>query len=357
MMTDDVAPSMARKTSTLQLSHQLDATMEQVRQRCMDRTMTSEEQRDPQMVAAYMDDIVKHMREMELKRQPSPRYMENQKDLNAKMREILIDWLVEVHLKFKLKQETLFLTVNIIDRFLGMRAVSRSKLQLVGCSALLIASKYEEIYAPVVDDLYIVSDKAYSREQIISMESIILSVLKFDVTVPYPTRFAEKYMRFIQGGETFTSLVNFLIELTLQDYKALNFLPSVTAAAAISLALTLSGSPAWTHALQQYSGFSEHDIAPCVAHLRDLAGREIRSAFAADSALKQGLAQIDAAVAAGQLDHVSAAKARKDTTDKSEKLKFKTLAVRKKYSNRRYNSVAKMCYDHFHRVVSAEMGM
>jgi hypothetical protein len=287
--------------------------------------------------------------------------MDRQDDINAKMREILIDWLVEVHLKFKLKQETLFLTVNIIDRFLGDRAVSRKKLQLVGCAAMLIASKYEEIYAPEVNDFVEVTrdpqsgEVTYTREHVIAMESIILSVLKFDVTVPYPTRFAEKYMRFIQGGETFTSLVNFLIELTLQDYKALNFLPSVTAAAAISLALHLSGSPAWTRALQQYSGFSEHDIAPCVAHLRDLAAREIRSAFAADSALKQGIAQIDAAVAAGQLDHVSAIKARKDTTDKSAKLKFRQLAVRKKYAHRRHHAVATMCYNHFYHIVSGEM--
>ena len=77
-------------------------------------------------------------------------YMSMQTDINPKMREILIDWLVEVHLKFKLHQETLFLTVNIIDRFLSLRPIQRNKLQLVGCTAMLIAAKYEEIYAPEV---------------------------------------------------------------------------------------------------------------------------------------------------------------------------------------------------------------
>jgi hypothetical protein len=328
--------------------------MEQVRQRCMDRTMTSEEQRDPQMVAAYMDDIVKHMREMELKRMPFPDYMDRQKEINAKMREILIDWLVEVHWKFKLKHETLFLTVNIIDRFLGHRSVSRTKLQLVGCAAMLIASKYEEIYPPIVKDFVTVTDDAYSREQIIAMESIILNVLSFNVTVPYPTRFAEKYMRFIQGGETFTSLVNFLIELTLQDYKALNFLPSVTAAAAISLALTLSGSPAWTHALQQYSGFSEHDIAPCVAHLRDLAGREVSGLFAAEASMQRAKASVDTAIALGEMDAHGAHAALKKAADDSEKLKVKYLAVRRKYSSRRFQQVATLCYDYFHKLATAE---
>jgi len=66
---------------------------------------------------------------------------------------ILIDWLVEVHAKFKLRTETLYLTVNIIDRFLQERSLSRSKLQLLGCTGMLLASKYEEIYAPEVRDL------------------------------------------------------------------------------------------------------------------------------------------------------------------------------------------------------------
>ena len=66
------------------------------------------------------------------------------------MRAILIDWLVEVHLKFKLVPETLYLTVNLIDRYLEKVEVMREKLQLIGVTAMLIASKYEEIYAPEV---------------------------------------------------------------------------------------------------------------------------------------------------------------------------------------------------------------
>ena len=68
--------------------------------------------------------------------------MERQTDVNCKMRAILIDWLVEVHLKFKLMVETLYLTVNLIDRFLEKEAITRNKLQLVGVTAMSIASKY-----------------------------------------------------------------------------------------------------------------------------------------------------------------------------------------------------------------------
>ena len=94
----------------------------------------------------------------------SPSYMSKQTDINAKMRAILIDWLVEVHLKFKLMPETLYLTVNLIDRFLEREADARNKLQLVGVTAMFIASKYEEIYAPECRDFVYISDKAYTRD-------------------------------------------------------------------------------------------------------------------------------------------------------------------------------------------------
>ena len=79
-----------------------------------------------------------------------PDYMGQQMEINEKMRGILLDWLVEVHHKFKLQVETLWLTANVIDRFLAVYAVSRKNLQLVGVTGMLMASKYEEIWAPEV---------------------------------------------------------------------------------------------------------------------------------------------------------------------------------------------------------------
>ena len=101
-------------------------------------------------------------------------YMAKQKDINDKMRAILIDWLIEVHYKFKLLPETLYLTVNIIDRYLERCVIPRSKLQLVGVTAMLISAKYEEIYAPEVRDFVYITDKAYTKEEILTMEYSIL---------------------------------------------------------------------------------------------------------------------------------------------------------------------------------------
>jgi len=104
------------------------------------------------------------LKETEHEAVPCFGFMDFQEDINEKMRAILVDWLVEVHLKFKLLPETLYLTVNLIDRYLCKEQVHRSKLQLVGVTAMLIASKYEEIYPPIVKDFVYITDNAYTKD-------------------------------------------------------------------------------------------------------------------------------------------------------------------------------------------------
>lgn len=103
--------------------------------------------------------------------------MEQQPEINDKMRAILIDWLIEVHLKYRLHTETLYITVRIIDMFLSKMAVSKGRLQLVGVAALFIAAKYEEIYPPEIKDFVFITDRAYSKEDVLEMEFMILSTL------------------------------------------------------------------------------------------------------------------------------------------------------------------------------------
>ena len=104
----------------------------------------------PNNVVEYIKDIYEHLRQFEVKYQPSANYMASQTDITDRMRAILVDWLIDVHLKFKLRQETLYLCFQIIDRFLEKQLVARSRLQLVGVTGLMLASKYEEIYPPEV---------------------------------------------------------------------------------------------------------------------------------------------------------------------------------------------------------------
>lgn len=125
--------------------------------------------------------------------------MDSQPEINAKMRGILVDWLVQVHNKFELSQETLYLTINLVDRFLASKATPRKELQLVGLGAMLIASKYEEIWAPEVSELVFISDSTYTSKQILIMEKKILGQLEWSLTVPTPYVFL---VRFIKASMT-----------------------------------------------------------------------------------------------------------------------------------------------------------
>lgn len=98
---------------------------------------------------------------------PAFGYMEKQNEISERMRAILVDWLIEVHYKFKLIPETLFLTINLVDRFLGKVQVPRCQLQLVGVTAMMVASKYEEIYPPEINDFAFITDKAVTRKEIL----------------------------------------------------------------------------------------------------------------------------------------------------------------------------------------------
>jgi cyclin-A len=119
-------------------------------------------------------------------------FLEHQSDINASMRSILIDWLIEVADEYKMTDETLFLSVQYVDRFLSTVNVTRSKLQLLGMSlreritstersilgttCLYLASKYEEMYPPALDEFTFITDNTYEQKHILRMEQIVIKV-------------------------------------------------------------------------------------------------------------------------------------------------------------------------------------
>jgi G2/mitotic-specific cyclin-B, other len=176
--------------------------------------------------------------------------MKTQLDINEKMRGILIDWMVEVHVKFKLLTETMFLSVNIIDRFLALKPVARNKLQLVGITAILLGAKYEEVYAPEVRDFIHISDKAYSREEILKMERLILATLDFNMSTPTPLHFLRRFSKASRSDSRTHTLSKYLTELTLTEYNMLNHVPSKIAAASVYIARRMTDkAPYWVIAL------------------------------------------------------------------------------------------------------------
>eukprot|EP00392_Amoebophrya_sp_AT5.2_P003104 g3109.t1 len=154
-----------------------------------------------------------------------PEFLDKQMEISSRMRGILLDWLVEVHYKFKLQPETLYLCINLIDRFLDKRRdIARKKLQLVGGTCMLIAAKYEEFRPPEVGDICYIMDNAYTREDILNMEVAVLNTLKFEVTVPSALQFLEYFIQDmgISRDADHFFLAQYLLEATLLEVKFLN---------------------------------------------------------------------------------------------------------------------------------------
>lgn len=205
------------------------------------------------------------------------KYMDGQDDITVKMRSILIDWLVDVHGKFKLRPETLFLTVNIIDRYLHEVPVLRRKLQLVGVCAMLIASKFEEIYAPEVNDFVFIADRAYCKREIISMEGKMLRQLDFQVTVPHVLPFLHRVLKAAHKTMGNVSVLHehmtqYMVELSLLHTEMLQFRPSLVAAAACRVAgYLLREDFSWNISMIFHSGgYHAHDLDKCEALLKKL---------------------------------------------------------------------------------------
>nr|GMC93344.1 G2/mitotic-specific cyclin-2-like [Ipomoea batatas] len=213
--------------------------------------------RNPLAVVEYIEDLYAYYRKMENSSCVSPDYMANQPDINERMRAILIDWLIEVHHKFELREETLFLTVNLIDRFLEKQGIVRKKLQLVGLVAMLLACKYEEVAVPIVDDLVIISDKAYTKQE----ESCMLNTLQFNMSVPTPYVFLRRFLKATQADKKLELLSFFLIELCLVEYKMLELPPSTLAAAAVYTAqCSLHCNREWNQTCEWHTGYSEDQL-------------------------------------------------------------------------------------------------
>jgi cyclin B len=212
--------------------------------------------------------------------------MKNQKDINQKMRSILIDWLVEVHNKFKLQPQTLWLCVNILDRYLEQVQTARSKLQLVGVTSLLIACKYEEIYPPEVKDCVYITDYAYDRAEVLAMETAILTKLEYKISIPTGYHFLIRYLNTIQASERTRHLASYYAERNLQESDMLLVRPHKFAAAALYAALkqqndqypTLHRAPIWTKTLQEESGLSEKDLKECARTIVKHVGEEPETA-------------------------------------------------------------------------------
>ncbi|TPX59652.1 hypothetical protein SpCBS45565_g07675 [Spizellomyces sp. 'palustris'] len=226
--------------------------------------LDADDANDPMMVSEYVNEIFEYMRQLEIDTLPGSDYMDEQKELQWNMRSILVDWLIEVHYKFRLLPETLYLAVNIVDRFLTLRVVSLVKLQLVGVTALFIAAKYEEVVAPSIQNFIYMADGGYTDEEILKAERYVLQVLDFALQYPSPMSFLRRCSKADQYDIHTRTVAKYLMEISLVDHRFLVHVPSKVAAASMSLARRMLGRVPWDAQLEYYAGYPEEEIEPAV---------------------------------------------------------------------------------------------
>uniref|UniRef100_A0A8C8E5W3 Cyclin B2 n=1 Tax=Otus sunia TaxID=257818 RepID=A0A8C8E5W3_9STRI len=221
---------------------------------------------NPQLCSDYVKDIYLYLRELELQQSVRPHYLDG-KMINGRMRAILVDWLVQVHSRFQLLQETLYMCVAVMDRFLQSHPVPRKRLQLVGVTALLVASKYEEMFSPDVADFVYITDNAYTGDEVREMEITILKELNFDLGRPLPIHFLRRASKAGEADAKQHTLAKYLMELTLIDYDMVHHRPSEIAAAALYLSQKILGPNKWGTKQQYYTGYTEDSLVMTVKHM------------------------------------------------------------------------------------------
>ncbi|KAK6527979.1 hypothetical protein TWF281_009238 [Arthrobotrys megalospora] len=226
----------------------------------------------PGFAEEYAPDILRHTWAVDRKMQPDPHYMDTQPYLQWHMRGILVDWLIEVHERFQLDVETLFNTVNIIDRFLSVRVVPVHQLQLVGLAAMLIASKFDEITPPSIDMLVYMADQAFTGQEIRGCEQAILGALEWEVSAPGPMSF----LRCLSCADTWDKdvrdLGQYFLEAALTELRFVGTPWSYVVAAAyyVSMIILDTGRGEWTPAHIYYSGHCASQLAPAVQVLIEM---------------------------------------------------------------------------------------
>lgn len=226
---------------------------------------------DPMLVAEYAGEIFGYLYDAEPKCMADPSYaLISQHEVTWRMRSVLVDWVIEIHYLFNLLPETLFLAVNIIDRFLSQRTVVLGKLQLVGITSLFIAAKFEEMISPTMLDFLHMTDNAVKDDELIKAERFILQVLDFRICYPNPVNFLRRVCTDELKCDVHTrTLANYFMEISCVDHKFIGIRPSKIAAASLWLSKKMLAKGKWNSNFSKLAGYTPEDLKPTVEAMLD----------------------------------------------------------------------------------------
>ena len=236
------------------------------------------ELRNPQMVSELAQEIYTTMREQELALKIEPDYLSRVQiptEVKDTSRAFLVEWIIDVHRKFRLLPETLYVTVFLIDRFLSLKQIKKSQLHILGVTSLLISTKYEEIYPPELKDLLSVSENKFTRKEVLAMERDMLSTLDFNLTTPSAYRFLERFRRLsttTASDDQLFFFAQYIQEVSLLDASLLQYRPSELAAASLILAAkSLKKINIWNKEMEKATNLKEDYMAKVVEDVKSFA--------------------------------------------------------------------------------------
>ncbi|KAG0662730.1 hypothetical protein C6P45_001057 [Maudiozyma exigua] len=220
---------------------------------------------DPVLVAEYSDSIYNYMGKLESKYKPKSDYMDNQTFLDWEYRRTLVEWLVNIHKELDLIPETLFLGVNLMDRYLSKESITLNKFRLIGITALFIATKMEEHKVPSLEDVLEAMDGQYSEDEIIETERFILVTLRHRLGWPGPMSFLRKTNKADDYDDDIRTHAKYFLESTLVDSRFVACSPSLLAAGAYYISKWMvNNDDSWSLKHTFYSGYTKEQILPLV---------------------------------------------------------------------------------------------
>ncbi|KAI9888045.1 MAG: hypothetical protein M1823_000167 [Watsoniomyces obsoletus] len=234
---------------------------ERIKQLARERQLTMADDMNDAVYRDYVDEIRDHLVNVERVTLPDVASMDLQEEIRWYMRPFLLDFLVEAHAAFQLRPQTLYLAINLVDRYCSYRVVYKRHFQLLGCAALLVASKFTDRKerVPSIPELQGLCCDMYDHSMFHQIEWHLLETVDWLLGHPTPDLFVAIAMGEMEDDDELENMTLYLCESALFHREFVGVLPSMLVRAALALSMELLGR----HEVMQDDWARDYDMNIC----------------------------------------------------------------------------------------------